>query len=132
MGWCRNYHVVRDIGPQDLQIVFLDTTGSGGSGSDDFPKREVLKGELIGSDPFTDTAVIRILSPRIKRLVPMHPLPIGESATLEVGQLAANCFACSIIWKMTAKLIACELGLAGQSVYAIGNPFGLDHSMTLY
>lgn len=39
---------------------------------------------------------------------------------------------CLFIWKMIAKLIACELGLAGQSVYAIGNPFGLDHSMTLY
>lgn len=93
----RNYHVVRDIGPQDLQIVFLDTTGGSGgvSGSDDFPKREVLKGELIGSDPFTDTAVIRIISRSTKRLVPMHPLPIGESATLEVGQLAADCFACS-------------------------------------
>lgn len=77
----RNYHVVRDIGPQDLQIVFLATAGSG---SDEFPKREVLKGELVGSDPFTDTAVIRIMSPT-KRLVPMHPLPIGESAALEVG-----------------------------------------------
>lgn len=99
-----NYHVVRDIGPQDLQIVFLDTTfgSGGGSGSDDFPKREVLKGELIGSDPFTDTAVIRIISRSTNRLVPMHPLPIGESATLEVG----------------------------QSVYAIGNPFGRDHSMS--
>eukprot|EP00434_Breviolum_minutum_P025103 symbB.v1.2.022176.t1/scaffold1915.1/size133927/4 len=94
-----NYHVVRDIGPQDLQIVFLATAGSG---SDEFPKREVLKGELVGSDPFTDTAVIRIMSPPTKRLVPMHPLPIGESAALEVG----------------------------QSVYAIGNPFGLDHSMS--
>ena len=77
--------MVRDIGPQDLQIVFLDTTTGGSGSSDDFPKREVLKGELVGSDPFTDTAVIRISSNK-KRLVPMHPLPIGESATLEVGQ----------------------------------------------
>ncbi|CAK9066800.1 unnamed protein product [Durusdinium trenchii] len=91
-----NYHVVREIGPQDLQVVFLD-----GGKDDDLPKREVLKGEVVGTDPFTDTAVIRVFSSG-KRLVPMHPLPLGESAALEVG----------------------------QSVYAIGNPFGLDHSMS--
>ena len=75
----RNYHVVRDIGPQDLQVVFLDT-----GGKDDLPKREVLKGEVVGIDPFTDTAVVKVFS-SAKRLVPMRPLPIGESATLEVG-----------------------------------------------
>ena len=93
----RNYHVVRDIGPQDIQIVFLDT-----SVKDDMPTREVLKGELVGTDPFTDTAVVKVY-PVGKRLVPMRPLPLGKSSSLEVG----------------------------QSVFAIGNPFGLDHSMHL-
>ncbi|CAJ1345543.1 unnamed protein product [Effrenium voratum] len=91
-----NYHVVRDIGPQDIQIVFLDT-----SVKDDMPTREVLKGELVGTDPFTDTAVVKVY-PVGKRLVPMRPLPLGKSSSLEVG----------------------------QSVFAIGNPFGLDHSMS--
>lgn len=88
--------MVRDIGAQEIQIVFLDTS----SREDDLPLREVLRGELVGSDPFTDTAVLKVIATE-KRVVPMRPLPIGESAALEVG----------------------------QSVYAIGNPFGLDHSM---
>ena len=89
--------MVRDIGAGEIQVVFLDTS----SREDDLPAREVLRGELVGTDPFTDTAVLKVN--REKRVVPMRPLPIGESASLEVG----------------------------QSVYAIGNPFGLDHSMRL-
>lgn len=77
---------MREIGPQDLQVVFLD-----GGKDDDLPKREVLKGEVVGTDPFTDTAVIRVFSSG-KRLVPMHPLPLGESAALEVGLTLFSCF----------------------------------------
>ncbi|CAE7457981.1 DEGP1 [Symbiodinium pilosum] len=96
-----NYHVVRDLAPGELQIVFLDAVS--GMDENELPKREILKGELIGSDPFTDTAVIKVIPPPSGTMtVGMHPLPTGESSALEVG----------------------------QTVFAIGNPFGLDHSMS--
>ena len=92
--------MVRDLAPGELQIVFLDAV----TGQDEMPKREILKGELIGSDPYTDTAVIKVIPPATGTMtVGMKPLPTGESSALEVG----------------------------QTVYAIGNPFGLDHSMFL-
>ena len=98
----RNYHVVRDLAPGELQIVFIDPVSS--KDETEMPKREILKGELVGSDPFTDTAVIKIVPPTTGTMtVGMHPLPTGESSSLEVG----------------------------QTVFAIGNPFGLDHSMIL-
>eukprot|EP00439_Symbiodinium_sp_Y106_P046222 s1684_g5.t2 len=97
-----NYHVVRDLAPGELQIVFIDPVSS--KDETEMPKREILKGELVGSDPFTDTAVIKIVPPTTGTMtVGMHPLPTGESSSLEVG----------------------------QTVFAIGNPFGLDHSMIL-
>eukprot|EP00439_Symbiodinium_sp_Y106_P042078 s1684_g5.t1 len=96
-----NYHVVRDLAPGELQIVFIDPVSS--KDETEMPKREILKGELVGSDPFTDTAVIKIVPPTTGTMtVGMHPLPTGESSSLEVG----------------------------QTVFAIGNPFGLDHSMS--
>ena len=94
--------MVRDLAPGELQIVFLDAVS--GMDENELPKREILKGELIGSDPFTDTAVIKVIPPPSGTMtVGMHPLPTGESSALEVG----------------------------QTVFAIGNPFGLDHSMHL-
>ncbi|CAE7941857.1 DEGP8 [Symbiodinium sp. KB8] len=56
----RNYHVVRDLAPGELQIVFIDPVSKDET---EMPKREILKGELVGSDPFTDTAVIKIVPP---------------------------------------------------------------------
>jgi 2-alkenal reductase len=65
-------------------------------------KHEVVEGELVGSDPATDTAVIRIIRRKGGTEPRMRYLPRGESRRLEVG----------------------------QTVYAIGNPFGLEHSMS--
>lgn len=53
--------------------------------------------EIIGRDPKTDLALIRIEAKE-----PLEPLPFGDSDKLEVGE-----------W-----------------VVAIGNPFGLDHTVT--
>jgi serine protease Do len=53
--------------------------------------------EIIGRDPKTDLALIRI-----KADTPLEPLPLGDSEKLEVGD-----------W-----------------VIAIGNPFGLGHTVT--
>jgi S1-C subfamily serine protease len=57
-----------------------------------------LDARVIGASPEHDLAVLRLADPR--NLPP--PLPLGESATLKVG----------------------------QKVYAIGNPFGLDRTLT--
>ncbi len=56
-------------------------------------------GTVIGSDPDADVAVIKVDAPSSE----IHPLAIGDSNTLKVG----------------------------QSVVAIGNPFGLNGTMTL-
>ncbi len=58
----------------------------------------VINGELIGTAPNHDIAVVRLQG--FASLPP--PLPIGTSADLKVG----------------------------QAVFAIGNPFGLDQSLT--
>ena len=56
-------------------------------------------GTVIGSDTDADVAVIKVDAPADQ----LHPLAIGDSSTLQVG----------------------------QSVVAIGNPFGLSGTMTL-
>jgi len=59
--------------------------------------KKEFNAEIIGRDPKTDLALIRI-----KTDEPLTPLPLGNSDQLEVGD-----------W-----------------VVAIGNPFGLDHTVT--
>lgn len=54
--------------------------------------------ELVGQDPSTDMAVLRINAPADA----LHPVTFGDSARLRVG----------------------------QRVYAIGNPFGLDRTLS--
>jgi serine protease Do len=77
-----NYHVA---GQADrITVVFSDGLS--------------LPAELVGGDPDTDLAVIKVDRPADE----LHPLPMGNSDSLRVGQFVA----------------------------AIGNPFGLDGSMT--
>lgn len=59
---------------------------------------ETAPAELVGMDPGTDLAVLRVPADSAA----MPPLPIGTSADLRVG----------------------------QKVFAIGNPFGLDWTLT--
>lgn len=54
--------------------------------------------EVVGKDPATDLALIRITAPEGR----LHPIRFGESTNLKVG----------------------------QKVLAIGNPFGLEQSLT--
>jgi serine protease Do len=76
-----NHHVVDGV--DTIEVVFLDGTRS--------------KAEVVGSDPKTDVALIRVE----KQDLP-PPLVLGDSASL----------------------------LPGDWVVAIGNPFGLDHTVT--
>jgi len=78
-----NYHVIADA--EKLTVSF-------GSGKD-YPAR------VVGKDPDTDLAVIRLLQPPKEALT---VVPFGDSDRLTVG----------------------------QKVLAIGNPFGLDRTLT--
>lgn len=77
-----NYHVISDAGR--LEVTLAD--------------HSTWKATLVGSAPDKDVAVLQIGAPAAK----LHPLAIGESGNL----------------------------LVGQKVFAIGNPFGLDQTLT--
>jgi S1-C subfamily serine protease len=77
-----NYHVISDA--SRLEVTLAD--------------RSTWKGVLVGAAPDRDLAVLQITAPAGK----LHPLAIGESSNL----------------------------LVGQKVFAIGNPFGLDQTLT--
>ena len=77
-----NEHVIDDA--QKVVITFLDGRS--------------YNAEIIGTDEFTDLAVIKVNAD----LALLHPLTIGDSSNLKVG----------------------------EQIAAIGNPFGLSGSMT--
>lgn len=80
-----NNHVVEDA--DAIDVTFSDGT--------------IVQAELVGADPYSDLAVIKVDGPgRPSDL--LHPLPLGRSSEL----------------------------LVGESVMAIGNPFGLSNSMS--
>jgi S1-C subfamily serine protease len=64
----------------------------------DFPSGLKTYGTVVGTDAYSDLAVIKVTVPASE----LHPLPMGDSDTLQVG----------------------------QNVIAIGNPFGLNGSMS--
>ncbi|MEW6094260.1 MAG: trypsin-like peptidase domain-containing protein [Chloroflexota bacterium] len=65
----------------------------------DFSSGYKAYGDVIGTDAYSDLAVIKVDAPASE----LFPLPLGDSDTLQVG----------------------------QSVIAIGNPFGLSGTMTV-
>ncbi|MBM9537945.1 trypsin-like peptidase domain-containing protein [Desulfobulbus alkaliphilus] len=77
-----NYHVIADA--SRLEVTLADRT--------------TWKAVLVGVAPDRDLAVLQIAAPAGR----LHPLAIGESSNLQVG----------------------------QKVFAIGNPFGLDQTLT--
>ncbi|HEX2468032.1 MAG TPA: trypsin-like peptidase domain-containing protein [Solirubrobacterales bacterium] len=78
-----NAHVVEDA--ESVQV----TLGDDG---------DALDAEVVGTDPSTDIAVLKIDAPADQ----LHPLPLGDSESVQVG----------------------------DPVVAIGNPFGLDRTVT--
>jgi len=77
-----NYHVVRDAGEVTVS----------------FSNRDTVKAEVVGTDPSTDLAVLRVETVANA----LTPLPLGNSDAV----------------------------LVGDPVVAIGNPFGLDRTVT--
>lgn len=77
-----NNHVIKDA--QRIEVTLSDGSK--------------FRGELIGTDPYNDLAVIRINAPPEM----LHPVPMGDSSKLQPG----------------------------QKVIAIGNPFGLQQTLT--
>src|ERR687887_2640766 len=77
-----NYHVVR--GANAIRVSFSN--------------KERIKARLVGVDPSTDVAVLKV---NVKSRA-LRPLPLGDSDSVRVG----------------------------DQVIAIGNPFGLDRSVT--
>lgn len=78
-----NYHVIEDASAIEIRF----TSGF------------IAYGNVIGTDTDSDLAIIKVDAPAEE----LHPLPLGDSDTLKVG----------------------------QTVIAIGNPFGLDTTMTM-
>ncbi|HEY9759581.1 MAG TPA: trypsin-like peptidase domain-containing protein [Oculatellaceae cyanobacterium] len=78
-----NHHVIEQA--RQIRVTLYDGT--------------MVQADLVGQDPSTDLAVIKIAPIPNKKLT---VIPMGDSAHLEVG----------------------------RRVFAIGNPFGLDRSMT--
>lgn len=81
-----NYHVIKEA--NELRVTMQN--------------QEVYKASIVGFDEDKDIAVLKIQCDSKEAKDIIHPLPIGTSADL----------------------------LVGQRVYAIGNPFGLDHTLT--
>lgn len=77
-----NFHVIE--GANGAQVALAD--------------HSTWPAELVGVAPDKDLAVVKIDAPANR----IHPLPIGTSQDLQVG----------------------------QKTFAIGNPFGLDHTLT--
>src|SRR5437868_5096927 len=77
-----NYHVVQ--GAREVDVSFSNN--------------ESMKATIVGVDPSTDIAVLRVTA----RSRALTPLPLGNSDSVRVG----------------------------DSVVAIGNPFGLDRTVT--
>lgn len=77
-----NFHVIQ--GAQGARVTLADGTA--------------YRAKLVGIAPDKDLAILKIDAPASA----LHPIPLGTSDDLEVGQL----------------------------VYAIGNPFGLDQTLT--
>jgi len=120
-----NYHVVKEVGREDLMLIFSDTGTSAAAA--DMPHRDVLRGELLGADPATDLAVVRIGA------------VVGGNATSAAGGSSATSMGAAggrkeqqpsrLQIRSLARGSSTALEV-GQTVYAIGNPFGLEHSMS--
>ena len=88
----KNGHIITNnhVVPIDQNFQYMVT----------FPNGNIYDAEVVGNDPFSDLAIIKISNPSPSDLVPLR---LGNSSNLKVG----------------------------NTVVAIGNPFGLAGSLTV-
>ncbi|CAJ1456432.1 unnamed protein product, partial [Effrenium voratum] len=98
--WDKKHVVTNFHVISELQTTFVTFLLKDGSG----PRRVSYRAEVIGYDSTSDVAVLEVLTPDGSGLPKdlMQPLKRGRSEKL----------------------------LVGQNVFAFGNPFGLEHSLS--
>ncbi|CAE8681497.1 unnamed protein product [Polarella glacialis] len=98
-----NLHVINGIEKPYVTFLIRDPKGT-------TDKRTTLTAEIIGSDLASDIAVLRVGGRQKDAAGVMIPLPPDLMRVLPRGKSATL--------------------LVGQNVFAFGNPFGLEHSMS--
>ena len=106
-----------------------------------------LPGQVVGGDPDKDVAVLQLDAPP-EKLAELKPIAVGTSANLQVGQKARArtppdalmSYLMLLKGSLTPAVLLpggcvqamcmAKSGLLIMQVYAIGNPFGLDHTLT--
>lgn len=86
----------------NCHVVGVDATEVQVTFVDNEGNREAYRAKVRGVDPDKDVAVLRLIETKDKHMKSLKPLVKGSSSGLRVG----------------------------QSAIAVGNPFGLDHTLT--
>jgi S1-C subfamily serine protease len=91
--------------------------------------------QFIGGDPDKDIAVLKLEAPE-EKLKELKPVQLGTSTNLQVGQKVGSLTKCAFFvlgfWVRNNGVPEDQYDFRTLSlqVYAIGNPFGLDHTLT--
>ncbi len=104
-----NYHVVRDADKGRIKVVLLTPDGGTKGGV----RREVIKADLVGVDVDKDIAVLK--------------LPNDNGRKYSEIKRAHGSFS----ERGTENSVPAIPLRVGQAAVAIGNPFGLDHSLSV-
>jgi S1-C subfamily serine protease len=84
------------------------------------------KAKLTGVDPDKDLAVLKIDAPKSD----LRKLPVGDSIKTKVGQVS-SCSPTHRSWNCAAvHASSTDAKVRWQFSFAIGNPFGQDHTLT--
>ena len=95
-----NYHVIKDANELKVQFSLQNNRGLNGKGKIN-DVLDACDAVVVGFDDDKDIAVLKLMDENCYKNK-ARALPIGSSSSLQVG----------------------------QKVFAIGNPFGLDHTLT--
>ena len=95
-----NYHVIKDANELKVQFSLQNNRGLNGKGKIN-DVLDACDAVVVGFDDDKDIAVLKLMDENCYKNK-AKALPIGSSSSLQVG----------------------------QKVFAIGNPFGLDHTLT--
>jgi len=101
-----NFHVIKDM--ERPFITFLKKVGQGQRSE----KRITLESQIVGVDVVTDIAVLRVQEPQSPKML--------QEAGLRFQQLM----------QPLPRSTVAERVMVGQDVFALGNPFGLEHSLS--